>query len=484
MSEPTHRIAVDPTYGHRRLDPVPGADELGAFYQSRYYHLIRKGGRAPELRRLLAGGPEAERERAWLGHTLYGDVAETLRAAAPGRRVLDVGCGTGDLVAALQEEGFAVEGVEPSDEAAAAGRARGLRIHTADLAGFARGGARFDALVMLNVLEHVPDPAGVLEQAHGLLADGGVLCVRVPNDFSRIQLAAQRLTGAAPWWIAVPDHVSYFDFASLQAILRGHGFEPFESEGDFPMEIFLLLGEDYVGDPKVGSACHRRRVDLEMGLSREDRRALYRALARGGLGRNCLVFARRSAPAPPRADMQRFERRQGPYRYVGLRRAHVQALRVWRNEQMDVLRQKAPLAEGEQERWFSQVVEPAHRSPAPAFLLVSILDGDGRCIGYGGLTHIDWDHRRAEVSFLAASARARDAAVYARDLSAFLAFLERWAFDELGLRRLFAETYAFRTAHVALLEAAGFRLEGRLVAHTRPAGGPVDSLVHGRVREG
>lgn len=484
MSEPTPRIAVDPTYGYRRLDPAPGADELGAFYQSRYYHLIRKGERAAGLERLLRGGPEAERERAWLRHTLYGDVAKTLRAAAPGRRVLDVGCGSGDLVAALEEAGFAAEGVEPSDEAASAARARGLRIHTGDLAGFAPGPARFDALVMLNVLEHVPDPAALLGEAHGLLADGGVLCVQVPNDFNAAQLAAQRLLGRAPWWIAIPDHVSYFDVPSLQAFLRGHGFAPFEAQGDFPMEIFLLLGDDYVGNPELGSACHRRRVDLEMGLSREDRRALYRALARGGLGRNCLVFARRCAPAPPRVDMQRFERRQGPYRYVGLRRADVQALRAWRNEQMDVLRQKAPLAEEDQERWFGELVEPTHRSPAPAFLLVAILDGDGRSIGYGGLTNIDWDHQRAEVSFLVESARARDAALYARDLSAFLAFLVRWAFDELGLRRLFTETYAFRTAHVRLLETAGFRLEGRLVAHTRGAGGPVDSLIHGLVREG
>ena len=219
VNEPQHRIVVDPTYGHRRLDPMPSSAELGAFYESRYYDLIRAGGRTPDIARLLQGGPDAERERRWLRHTLHGDVAETLRATAPGKRVLDVGCGTGDLVAALREEGFEAEGIEPSDEAAALGRERGLCIHTADVARFARSATPFDAVVMLNVLEHVPDPAAVLEKLGQLLVESGVLCVRVPNDFSRIQLAAKHVLDKAPWWIAIPDHVNYFDHGSLQAFL-------------------------------------------------------------------------------------------------------------------------------------------------------------------------------------------------------------------------------------------------------------------------
>jgi 2-polyprenyl-3-methyl-5-hydroxy-6-metoxy-1,4-benzoquinol methylase/RimJ/RimL family protein N-acetyltransferase len=482
VPEAKPRIVVDPVYGHRRLEPAPGSAELERYYQSRYYHRIRKDGRAAGLERLLGDGPEAERERDWLRGTLYGDIAETLGASAPGARVLDVGCGTGDLVAALAAAGLDAQGIEPSEEAAGAGRRRGLRIHAQDLNEFATRGERFDALTLINVLEHVPDPAQLLGQIAALLHPQGVLCVQVPNDFSRLQTIAQRFLAKPPWWIAVPDHVSYFDFASLAAFLSGHGFEPFDVQADFPMELFLLLGEDYVDDPELGRACHARRVELETAIPRQERRALYRQLARAGVGRNCLVFARRAGQGP-RVDMTRLERRAHGYRFVGLRHADIQALRRWRNQQIDVLRQRQPLSEQDQERWYRHVVQPGHASGDPEFLLVSILDEADRFVGYGGLTHIDWEHRRGEVSFLVETERARNAERYARDLEAFLAFLSAWAFDELGLERIFTETYAFREAHIALLENAGFVPEGLMTGHVRHQGRAVDCLLHALVRD-
>lgn len=485
MNEANHKIVVDPTFGHRRLDPMPSDAALGAFYESQYYHLIRAGGRAPELERLMSGGPDAEAERAWLEHTLYGDVAETLRERAPGTRVLDVGCGTGDLVASLNAAHFEAEGIEPSEDAATRGRERGLPIHTASLADFAqRDDARgsFDAVTLLNVLEHVPDPSGVLAAVHDLLSPNGVVCIRVPNDFSRIQRAAEHVLDKAPWWVAVPDHVNYFDHDSLLAFLDGHGFEPLQLEGDFPMEFFLLLGRDYVGEREVGAECHARRVELETKLSRDDRRALYRSLARGGLGRNSMVFARRRAPSEARVDMTQLDRRVGEYRIGPLRRADVEAVRVWRNAQLDVLRQSSPLSVADQERWFREVVQPMHRSPQPRFLLTNLRDASGELVGYGGLTNIDWEHGRAEVSFLVATERTADRELYARDFTAYLEFLKAWAFEDLGLQRLFTETYASRGHHIGVLEAAGFELEGRLVGHVRIAGRPTDSLMHGIVR--
>jgi RimJ/RimL family protein N-acetyltransferase len=108
-------------------------------------------------------------------------------------------------------------------------------------------------------------------------------------------------------------------------------------------------------------------------------------------------------------------------------------------------------------------------------MLVSILDSDGRFIGYGGLTNLDWHARHAEVSFLVDPARAADPDTYRRDASAFLAFLAGWAFGELGLNRLFTETYDFRELHIGLLEQAGFVPEGRMRQHVE--GG--DSVLHG-----
>src|SRR3954453_20873265 len=127
------RVIVDPEYGYRHLDPLPSESEFERFYQSQYYDLLRQGGRAPELRRLLAGGEEAERERAWLRETLYVDITAELAAHGAGTHVLDIGCGQGELLQCLVEQGYEAEGIEPSADAAEVARERGLNVRTATL---------------------------------------------------------------------------------------------------------------------------------------------------------------------------------------------------------------------------------------------------------------------------------------------------------------------------------------------------------------
>ena len=169
------------------------------------------------------------------------------------------------------------------------------------------------------------------------------------------------------------------------------------------------------------------------------------------------------------------------YTYTPLRREDIQALRVFRNEQIDVLRQAEPISPEQQERWFDDQVVPAQSDPRPSHVLVSILDAKDRFIGYGGLTNLRWDHRRAEVSFLVDPERAGDEEVYRRDMEAFLGHLSALAFDERRLNRLFAETWAFREHHISILEAAGFCFEGRMREHVMTDEGPIDSVIHSRL---
>ncbi len=166
--------------------------------------------------------------------------------------------------------------------------------------------------------------------------------------------------------------------------------------------------------------------------------------------------------------------------YVPLREADIDLIRRYRNDQIEVLRQREPLAPADQERWFTERVRPTFTLDAPGELLVSILVDDGSTLaGYGGLTNIAWPNRRAELSFLVAPDRAATSSVYREDLLAFVAFIRDWAFGGLGLNRIFTETYAFRTDHIAILEDAGFVREGVLRQHTLGPNGFVDSVMHG-----
>ena len=280
----------------RRLDPLPSKGDLEAFYAETYYSANE--GKAPDVARLRTESEAAVAERTWRAETIYADVFTYLvNVVGATGRLIDIGCGTGEFVWFMQDQqGWDAVGVEVAPDAVALAQGRGLDVRkgtVADVAGEFGGG--FDALTMFNVLEHLLEPWEALDAAHGLLRPGGVIIVQVPNDFSRLQEAVQEHLNTRKWWIAVPDHLNYFDFDSLESTLAERGFEPLIRYGTFPMEFFLLGGLNYVTDPTTGAAAHRSRCEFEMSMSGAQRRALFEDFARGGLGRNALVVARRVA---------------------------------------------------------------------------------------------------------------------------------------------------------------------------------------------
>ncbi|MEQ8251850.1 GNAT family N-acetyltransferase [Oceanibaculum nanhaiense] len=165
-----------------------------------------------------------------------------------------------------------------------------------------------------------------------------------------------------------------------------------------------------------------------------------------------------------------------------VQKAEIEAIRQWRNAQIDVLRQAEPITPEQQEAYFATHIWPQFSKARPDTILVSYREED-RLIGYGGLVHVAWAHRRAEVSFLLDPVHIGDDKVVARYFSAFLGLMKRLAFADLGLNRLCTETYAIRPNYVAMLEENGFRREGVLRQHVWIDGQPVDSILHGCLAE-
>lgn len=157
--------------------------------------------------------------------------AEILRqisdVVAPGGRVLDLGCASGDLGAALTEAGFEVTGVERDPAAARIASDRMHAVVQADLAELDLAGLQppFDALVLGDVLEHLADPAEVLEHVLPALADDGVLITSIPN-VAHGSVALALLQGR---WAYTPEglldatHLRFFTLESAAALLTGAG---------------------------------------------------------------------------------------------------------------------------------------------------------------------------------------------------------------------------------------------------------------------
>jgi len=170
------------------------------------------------------------------------------------------------------------------------------------------------------------------------------------------------------------------------------------------------------------------------------------------------------------------------YELLPVQPADIESIRRWRNAQMSVLRQHQEILPDEQVEYFTRTIWPLMDNDSPDTILLSLLS-KGTMIGYGGLVHIAWGDRRAEISFLVDPARACHQDTYHRDFTAYLSLIQRIAFSHLALNRLFTETYAFRSEHIKTLESCGLQLEGRLREHVLIKNRPTDSLIHGILRQ-
>jgi len=169
------------------------------------------------------------------------------------------------------------------------------------------------------------------------------------------------------------------------------------------------------------------------------------------------------------------------YCVTTLRKKDIQKIREWRNNQMDVLRQKKKLTPIEQKNYYNKVISRSFNKSQPEQILLSVLLKN-RCIGYGGLVHIDWDVKKAEISFLADTNRIKSIQTYQKDFNAFFELILKIAFVELKLNRLTNETFDIRPMHIKLLEKMGFKYEGKLKQNALVKGKYVDSLIHSYLR--
>ena len=162
-----------------------------------------------------------------------------------GRRLLDIGCSYGRLLQLARAQGAIVHGVD-LDEAAVR-FLQGIGI-PADV----RIGSwpAMDVVCAMNLLEHLPDPAGLLPDISRILKDDGRLVMSVPN--------AADYGAAGPYWIGFRidlEHLNYFTVESLGRMLARH---------DLYVEHFWVSHQPGIGrnDGASGRGLFRRIRDL------------------------------------------------------------------------------------------------------------------------------------------------------------------------------------------------------------------------------
>jgi SAM-dependent methyltransferase len=274
--------------GFKHINPIPTQEELDRVYREDYY--------TTEKPKFI----ERQLEDIDWWNLVYGERYDTFEKNLPEnrRRILDVGSGPGFFLLHGKNRGWQVVGIEPSLQAAAYSRKLGLEVienFLTDKTPLQIG--KFDVIHMSEVLEHIPNPTKMIQLAHSLLSSGGLLCVVVPNDYNPFQYALRNVLNFHPWWIAPPHHINYFNFDSLSLLLANNGYEILLTEATFPIDMFLLMGDNYIGKNTLGRLCHRKRMAFERNLAAAGlthiKRQLYEAFASNGLGREIVLIAKK-----------------------------------------------------------------------------------------------------------------------------------------------------------------------------------------------
>jgi SAM-dependent methyltransferase len=237
--------------GFIHLDPLPEQAALDEFYRSEYYQ------------EHYAGWFEKERREWWYWSAVYQERVrkfERLHGPFPGptRWLFDWGAGCGWFIKAARmlDPRYMVQGYEPNVYARQYAHKSVTALVVSTYAECM--GEQFIHCSL--VLEHVLDPLTLLREIHYRLADGGVACIVVPNEFNPLQM---RLIGRYDYTPVHEHHINYFQIDSLRELAKRAGFSIVDTLTTVPVEWFALHGLNYVKRPALGAVVHWLRMLLE-----------------------------------------------------------------------------------------------------------------------------------------------------------------------------------------------------------------------------
>lgn len=289
------KVIKDKQYDFLRLDPIPTKKDVDEYYKKEFYSANSNFFNNSSL--------EVQKKQSdffnsrW--ENIYDYCKKKFNGDIKGKKIFDIGFGFAQsLLYYRDKKNLRVSGIEPSTEGFNYAKSKGIECFNQgidDLKEFDVS-ADSDIVMLLNVLEHLRNPALTLNLIkEKLLKKNGILVVEVPNDFNHFQQVANKEFNLKEWWVVSPNHINYFSPESLINLMRRCDYEIFEYHTSFPLEIFLLFGENYINNREIGTKCHEKRVKFEKLMLKHGKKdvlnQLYKSLASIGLGRSLTVYA-------------------------------------------------------------------------------------------------------------------------------------------------------------------------------------------------
>ena len=284
-------IIVKNEYGFFEIKNKPSKKELQEYYANKYYQEAQ-------------GSYELSYDKAEIKYLLNKIeqkhvVAKTISNIETGS-LLDVGSGEGFTLSHFDNLGWDCLGLDFSSEGIKSQNPEQARLLIQgdifeNLNDIIKDDKKFDLIVLDNVLEHVLKPFELLANLNKIISDDGVLVVEVPNDFSLLQKYLMENNYIdREFWVSPLEHLSYFNKNGIINLANDTGWKTHKIISDYPIELDLLsLNSNYVNNPSVGKASHRKRVKFENfihSVSVEKTNQFYESLIDLGLGRNIIGF--------------------------------------------------------------------------------------------------------------------------------------------------------------------------------------------------
>lgn len=219
---------------------------------------------------------------------------------APGRRLLDVGCGLGQFVRTASRSGWDARGIDLAKGAIEIAQSHAVSCEVLDFFDSSLETERFDVITMSEFVEHVSTPASFIERAAHLLNAGGLLFLTTPN-FASID---RRVLGV-DWRVIHAEHLLYFEPTTLRRTVEKCGaFSVLKIDTDNVSGEALRRMVAVVRPREQRSAAHVQQVNSEQKLregiqssrlGRIAKRLSNRVLSKFELGSTIKLLARKRA---------------------------------------------------------------------------------------------------------------------------------------------------------------------------------------------